>query len=203
MENNDYIYDLQDYMPLIIKTVSEVTGRYVELENSIELGVAMEKFITVQHHYDPMKGPFIPYVKKSIRNAVIDYLKSEQRHSYYSVEDYEILQADSSDVCKAAQLAMYEKELHKYKITFSKLALKAPVHQLTRERLVKLAKQLSTDKTVTSHVKEKKRLPITTISNNYDVSIKVVKSHKLYLLAILIAYMGEVDPVTQWIEEQC
>lgn len=203
MEKEMMNFQVSDYFPLIIKTVSEVTGRYVELENSIELSVALEKFVTVQSSYDPSKGPFLPYMKQAIRNAVIDYLKSENRRGTVSLDHMVDFQQENSDIYDAAQLKMYEKQLKKYGLTYEKLAEKAPIHYLTRKKLVSLAKSLSEDDEVVGHLRHKKRLPITMISTKYDMTVKVVKTHKLYIIALIVAYVEAIEPVVNWIEEQC
>ncbi len=203
MEIDQMNYQVSDYFPYIIKTVSEVTGRYVEVENSIELSIALEKFVGVQQYYDPEKGPFMPYVKKVMRNAIIDYMKSERTRSTVLLTDEMELPSKEGSVYDGAQLLIYEKELKKYAITFAKLADKAPVHKVTRSKLVGLAKTISSDEDVLSHVKSKKRLPIALISRRYDITEKVLKSHKLYLTALIIAYAESIEPVMNWIDEQC
>lgn len=203
MEIDQMNYQVSDYFPYIIKTVSEVTGRYVEVENSIELSIALEKFVDVQKYYDPEKGQFMPYVKKVMRNAIIDYMKSEKTKSTVLLTDEMKLPSKEGSVYDATQLLIYEKELKKYAITFRKLADKAPVHKVTRGKLILLAKTISTDLDVLKHIKSKKRLPITLICRRYDITEKVVKSHKLYLLAVIIAYAESIEPVIKWIDEQC
>ena len=202
MDIDQMNYQVSDYFPYIIKTVSQVTGRYVEVENSIELSIALEKFVGVQKYYDPEKGPFMPYVKKAMRNAIIDYMKSEKTKSTVTLSDEMVLPSKEGSVHDGAQLLIYEKELRKYAITFGQLADKAPVHKVTRNKLLTLAKKISNDQEVMRHIRTKKRLPITLISRRYDITVKVLKTHKLYLIAVIVAYAESIEPVTNWIDDQ-
>ena len=202
MEIDNMDYQVSDYFPYIIKTVSEVTGRYVEVENSIELSIALEKFVLAQKYYDPEKGPFMPFIKKVIRNAIIDYMKSEKTKSTVPLTEEMKIHSKDSSVYDSAQLQIYEKELKKYGITFRKLADRAPVHRVTRSKLLLLAKKIAIDEEVLSHIRSKKRLPITYISRRYDITEKVAKTHKIYLMAVIIAYADSIEPVVNWIDEQ-
>ena len=202
MDEKRPAYQLEDYFPYIIKVISDVTGRYVEVENSIELGIALEKFAIIQDSYDSSKGPFMPYLKKVIRNAVIDYTKSERGKKTWQLDPEMPLSSNTSDIHVTAQLRTYEQVLKKYKINFVQLSEKAPVHHLTRVKLIEIAKNLALDDEVVKHLSSKKRLPVTLIASKYDISMKVIKSHKMYLMAIMIAYVEGIDPVVDWIEAQ-
>ena len=130
-------------------------------------------------------------------------MKSEKTKSTVLLTEEMKLPSKDSSVYDGAQLLIYEKELKKYGITFRKLADKAPVHKVTRSKLVTLAKKTSTDEDVLIHIKSKKRLPITLISLRYDITVKVLKTHKLYIMALIIAYSESIEPVINWIDEQC
>lgn len=202
MDERRPAYTLEDYFPYIIKVISGVTGRYVEVENSIELGIALEKFASIEESYDVSKGPFMPYLKKVIKNALIDYMKSEKTKQTTHMDPDIPVAAKNSEVLVSAQLMAYEKALKTYRIDFVSLSEKAPVHQLTRKKLVEIARKIALDDEVVRHLTGKKRLPITMIASKYTVSLKVVKSHKIYLMAIVIAYVEGIDPVIDWIEAQ-
>lgn len=202
MKESVEAFALQDYFPFIIKTVSEVTGRYVEVENSIELSIALERFARIQLKYEPSRGPFLPYLKTAIRNALIDYMKSEHVRQTYPLDPDMQMVSKDSNVLDAAMIHEYERSLRKYKISFLELSKKTPVHHQTRNRLLKLGKQLATDPSVVAHLVQKKRLPITVIVDNYDTTVKIVKSHKIYLISIIIAYVEAIDPVMVWLDGQ-
>ncbi len=156
----DNIRNVEDYFPFIIETVSEVTGRYVETENSIELSIAMEKFIEADRSYDEEKGSFMTYLKVLIRNGVIDYLRKQNK----TIVDSDIVNdriGNESGVHEKAQLLRYEKLLRKYSVSFESLAVKGPKHKETRLRMVRLAKEMTKDNTVIHHLKRKE-----TSSNN-------------------------------------
>ena len=199
MANEQNIYTVEAYFPFIIKTVSEVTNRYVEVENSIELSIAMEKFYLANETYDDSKGSFLTYAKTLMRNAVIDYLRKQKSEDFLTHEDEMQLIDHSSSVHDQVALKLYEEELEPFHITFDKLIDHAPVHAVTRRNLIDLGKKLAEDPLVVQHLYEKKRLPISVIAKRYDVSEKVIKSHKLFLIAILVAFEKQVDIVIDWI----
>ena len=52
---------IEEYIPFIIKTISSLTNRYVESENSEEYSIGLEAFNEAIDRYEAKKGSFIAF----------------------------------------------------------------------------------------------------------------------------------------------
>lgn len=58
---------IQEYIPFIIKTISDKMNRYIESENSEEYSIGMEAFNEAIDKYDFSRGSFITFAdRKSV-----------------------------------------------------------------------------------------------------------------------------------------
>ena len=65
VENDINVNELiEKHMPFIIKSISDVTGRYVSCENDEELSVGMMGFHEAIERYDNEKGHFLSFAKR-------------------------------------------------------------------------------------------------------------------------------------------
>ena len=77
---------IQDHIPFIIKTVSDLTGRYVTLDDD-EMSIALLAFNEAIDKYDNTKGAFLAFARLVIRSRLLTYLQTEQvSHQILSLE---------------------------------------------------------------------------------------------------------------------
>ncbi|MEG0326111.1 MAG: sigma factor, partial [Cellulosilyticaceae bacterium] len=62
---------IEGYMPMIIKTISDTTGKYVSAENSEELSIGLMAFIEAIERYEEERGEFTSFAKLIIKSRVI------------------------------------------------------------------------------------------------------------------------------------
>lgn len=193
---------IAEHMPFIIKTVATFTGKYVEIENSEELSVAIEAFSFAMEKYVEGKGFFYAFAKKVITNKLIDEARKQSKIITIPLDEshegvYENFEADT---LFKQELKCYEEYLSHYQISYDQLILSAPKHKETRRTILELGKKLHEDEAIASIITKNKRLPITEISKQLDVSKKVLKTHKNMLVAIFIAYNKNITSIVSWIE---
>lgn len=203
--NFDPIDDfIAQHMPFIVKTVADYTNKYVEIENSEELSIAMEAFYYAIDKYEDNKGAFFPFAKKVIINKLIDQSRKTNKVITIQFEDRETdtYEYFEDDTILKSELQNYEHLLNGYGIDFDSLSKTAPKHLTTRDNIFSLGKLLSEQVEIIELLNKNKRLPITEISNRFGISKKIVKTHKNMIIAIILAYMNNVSTIIEWIEKK-
>lgn len=76
-------------MPLIIKTVSSITGRYVSVKNDDEFSIALMAFKEAVDKYDENKGIFSSFAKLVISSRVKNHLVRENIAKLDEDEEYD------------------------------------------------------------------------------------------------------------------
>lgn len=193
---------IADHMPFIIKTVADFTGKYVEVENSEELSIAIEAFSVAMDKYVEGKGIFYAFAKKVMVNKLIDEARKQSKIiSIPFDEAYEgAYEEFEEDTLIKEELKNYEEYLSEYFLSYDQLIDCAPKHKQTRKTILELGKKLHEDEDFAKLILKNKRLPITEIYNQLNVSKKVLKTHKNMIVAIFIAYNKNVSSIISWIE---
>ncbi|MDD2401339.1 MAG: sigma factor [Clostridia bacterium] len=192
---------IKKYMPFIISVTAEVTNKYVSVENSEELSISLEAFNEAIDRYESGKGNLLTYAKTVIKSRLIDYHR--KRRKVILLDDCNVIEEGYNmehDIHNKEELQKYEVILQSYGIGFEQLANCSIKHTKTRERITNLVKSISTDQEIEKAIKSTKRLPITLISKKYFISKSVVKAHKLFIKALLVAVYYQISSVLDWLE---
>lgn len=195
---------ISQHMPFIIKTVADYTNKYVEIENSEELSIALEAFYYAMDKYEDNKGAFFPFAKKVIINKLIDEFRKRNKVITLQLEEKEIATYEhfEEDTIFKNEIYSYESLLKEYGIDFDKLSKTAPKHMQTRMNLFEIGKELSEQEDIVDFLRKNKRIPITEISNRFNISKKVLKTHKSMIIAIIVAYINNISTIIQWIDNK-
>ena len=90
---------IEDYKPFIIKTVSRVTGKYVQIENSEEYSIGLIAFNEAIETFDEHKNPsFLNFCKQVIKRRIIDYIRKNKKTVKYIL--LHILKTTIETVCR-------------------------------------------------------------------------------------------------------
>ena len=198
VDNIDEFID--KHMPFVIKCVSDFTNRYVEMENSEELSIALEAFHQAIQTYQEDKGSFFSFARKVIHNKLVDYTRKNSKVVVLELKDQEYTTTFEENTILKHELEYYESVLLTYGISFEQLISKGPKHQETRKKIFALAKAISQKREFVQVLLNKNRLPITDISREYHISKRVIKSHKIMLMAVTLAYHNNIHCVIKWVE---
>lgn len=201
---------IQDYMAFIVKTVSSITGRYVSVENDDELSIALIAFKEAIDKYEESRGSFSAFAKLVISSRVKNYLIKENKNN--KVESIEALKEKGIDISEVAETVVEEsdelsKEIGKLKeeieafgFTFEDLVDEAPKHEDTRRNAIELSEKVSKEKSLTSFMYEKRRLPIKQISVKFSVTEKVIKRSKKFIISVVIIIDKNFRNLRLWIK---
>ncbi|HAX73492.1 MAG TPA: RNA polymerase subunit sigma [Firmicutes bacterium] len=197
---------IQDHIPFIIKTVSDVTGRYVTLEHD-EMSIGLLAFNEAIDKYDETKGAFLAFAKLVIKSRVLTYLKGDKisfkESSLDELSEAGIEFADTRTYTQ--QDLVHEIESLKHQIlqfgfNLEELADDCPKHKDTRIKGITLSKEISLNESILFKMYEKLRLPIKLISVEFVVSEKFLKGSKKFIITATIIFDKKYGSLLQWLE---
>lgn len=200
---------IEGYMPMIIKTISETTGKYVSAENSEELSIGLMAFVEAIERYEETRGEFTSFAKLIIKSRVINYLKKENKHqNVVSIDalkeqgidilDTYIEPAKSQDRLKE-ELDRLRQEIKLFGFGFDELVEEAPKHKDTRDYAINVSEKVSKEEAFTTFMYAKKRLPVTDISRKFSVTEKILKRSKKFIISVVIIFYKNLNSVKLWL----
>ncbi|HCW54065.1 MAG TPA: RNA polymerase subunit sigma [Clostridium sp.] len=201
---------IDSHMPFIIKSISDVTGRYVSCENDEELSVGMLAFSEAVERYDNEKGHFLSYAKLVISSRIKNYLKGENRHAHSSLEELldngiefkdEYLEQKEDNSILVEQIGKLKSEIELFGFSLDDLVNEAPKQQATRENAINLSQKISEEEEFVSFMYLKRRLPIKKIVLRFGVTEKVVKRSKKFIISVVIIINKNLSALKNWIRK--
>lgn len=209
-ENTDVNELIERHMPFIIKSISDVTGRYVSCENDEELSVGLLGFHEAIERYDNEKGHFLSYAKLVIGSRIKNYLKSENKHQHSSLEELldkgleikdEYLEEKDDNGILLEEINKLKNEISSFGFTLEDLANEAPKQQATRMNAISLSEKISNEEELTSFMYLKRRLPIKRIVLQFSVTEKVIKRSKKFIISVIIIFDKNLRALRNWIRK--
>jgi len=201
---------IEKHMPFIIKSISDVTGRYVSCENDEELSVGLLGFHEAIERYDNEKGHFLSFAKLVIGSRIKNYLKSENKHQHSSLEELldkgleikdEYLEQKEDNSIVIEEITRLKSEISSFGFTLEDLANEAPKQQATRKNAISLSEEISKEEEFTSFMYVKKRLPIKRIVLKFSVTEKVIKRSKKFIISVVIIIDKNFSVLKNWIRK--
>lgn len=204
---------INDYIPFIIKSVSNITNRYIESERSDEYIVGLEAFNEAIDKYDSSKGRFISFASLVIKSRVTDFLRKQDKYSVeilqYAPEEtlYGKAEADYyiSDITDSIALKDEIKEfadkLRDFGITFCDLVRESPKHKDTRLNALGIAHYIYSRNELKQELMCKKKLPITKLIKELNVSEKIIYKSKIFIIAAVLILDSSMDCLKGYISE--
>lgn len=209
-ENTSVNELIENHMPFIIKSISDVTGRYVSCENDEELSVGLLGFHEAIERYDNEKGHFLSFAKLVIGSRIKNYLKSENKHQHSSLEELldkgleikdEYLEQKEDNNILVEEITRLKTEISSFGFTLEDLVNEAPKQQATRKNAISLSEEISKDEEFTSFMYIKKRLPIKRIVLKFSVTEKVIKRSKKFIISVVIIIDKNFSILKNWIRK--
>lgn len=202
---------IEEYIPFIIKTVSSVTNRYIESENSEEYSVGLEAFNEAINKYESKSGNFISFAKIVISSRTKDYLRKIKKDSkvisinQFPKEEQENIQNNLKtqdfveSVVLKEEIKIFENKLKGFDITFDDLLKEAPKHNDTRINAINIARYIFENNSIKTELMEKKRIPNSKIIKDLNVTQKILKRSRKFIIAAVIILEGDSDLLKSYI----
>lgn len=204
---------IQDYIPFIVKTVSGVTNRYIEYENSDEYIIGLEGFNEAIDKYDFRKGKFISFASLVIKSRVTDYLRKQEKfdkellqclseEAVYNKSECDHKISDATDrIALRNEVEEFENLLKAYNITFGDLVKGSPKHKDTRQSALCIAQYIISKDELKQELLKKRRLPITKLINELNISEKLIYRSKSFIIAAVLVMDSNMDCLKGYIPE--
>ncbi|MEG0579759.1 MAG: RNA polymerase subunit sigma, partial [Niameybacter sp.] len=101
----------------------------------------------------------------------------------------------------AEEIHLLNSILQDFKFDLSTLSVESPKHQKTRDNAIEISKKVSQDKPLVDWMYIKKRLPISQISLKYQVTQKVLKGSKKFIITVTIILDKNLRNLKLWIRK--
>lgn len=200
---------IEDNIPFIIKTASSFLGRYISVENDEEYSIALIAFNEAIERYSEDRGNFWAFAKLVIESRLKNHLrkvaKQQQDSSIEEMTEVGVQIKDDTEVGKTSsdlkdEILAFRKELSLFDITLEMLVKESPKHKDTRERAIDLGYKISEDVPMVGKIYEKKRLPIKDVSRKFDITEKIIKRSKVFILSTTVLFFKKYSNLITWIK---
>ena len=198
------------YNLFIIRTASATSHKFVT-QHDDEYVIALRAFCDAVKHFDPeSQVSFEAYAKLVIKNRVIDYLKSESRHTgHLSLEDEmengrdvaDVESAEREEVTSATahEIGMLSEVLSTYGIVFSELPEVSPKHQKTREECGRAVAYLIQNPNLVADMRKNHCLPIKILQESCNIPRKTLERHRKYIVTATEVCLGDYPVLAEYL----
>ena len=205
---------IEKHIPFIISCISKFTGRYVSIENDDEYSIGMMAFVEAIEKYKESRGDFYTFSSLVIESRLKNFFEKENKHiKNKSIEDYKergtdlvdnLEDHDKDDLNREFtinEIKKLKEEIDDFGFGFEELVNEAPKHKDTREKAIDISEKSSREKDITDFMFVKKRLPIKNMSDRFDVSEKVIRKSKLFIITVIIILFRGYRNLKLWIKK--
>lgn len=208
---------IDEYKPFIASTVNDKLGRYVEYGRDDELSIGMLAFKEAIESYDRNKGKFLNFAKHVINLRLIDYYRKNSKYkkiillnSHDETENESIRNLEKNEAItkhindeineiRKYEIIDFKNELLKWNIEFSDLVKVSPKHKNLRKTYKEIAKVVAENKEILESLLATKRLPINKLTEIYGVHRKKIERGRIYIIALVIARIGDYEYIKEYI----
>jgi len=208
---------LEVYKPFIISCTQKISGRFLQYGSDDELTIAMMAFAKAVEKYLPANGDFLNFARTIIRSRVIDYYRSQYKHSKKivylqqqeeetddSVETQASLTAYSEEKAREERLLEIEtlkKKLELYDISFYELENAAPRNKQTKQVCSKIISFLHNDHKGKEYMLHSRMLPLSLIEKELGIKRKKFERHRKYIIAVLLIMSGDYPYLEEYVKD--
>ena len=195
---------VRQYLPFIRAEAAKIRRQAVTDQDD-EFSIAMMAFHEAVLAYQRIRGAFLPFAARAIRNRIIDFHRSERRHrgqlslDQPGDEDDRTLAetmdvgddpigAHTEAVAAKQELAHFAMELSRLGLSLTDIADNCPKQERTMAACHRALRYAKSDPELLEQAVTSGRLPITTLAANANVERKTLERHRKYMMAVLLAY---------------
>lgn len=201
---------IEENKKFIYNAAYKTCKRTLDWTNDEELSVALIAFNNACNSYSENKGNFFSYTAVIIKNSLIDFFRKSKNtpcllfddtsneidgDNYLdykvSITQYEI---DLENQKRAEEIALFTKELAKYKLSLNDLVKSSPSHVDTRSNLLNLALICSANEDILKYIKGKHLLPVSQIALLTGTRRKYIEKWRRYILTLILILSSDEYP---------
>lgn len=195
---------VRKFLPFIRSEAAKAVHRPIG-DSDDELSIAMLAFHEAVLAYERLRGAFLPFAARAIKNRIIDFHRSEQRHRgqlslHEKNEDDgrelgETLELGTDPIGRHTdrtaarqELAHFALGLSEFGLTLTDIADNCPKQTRTLAACHKALEFAKGDPVLLEQLLRTKKLPITSLAAGAGVERKTLERHRKYMMALLLAY---------------
>jgi RNA polymerase sigma factor len=202
---------IEEYIPFIVKTVSNKMNRYIEAENSEEYSIGIEAFNEAIDRYESSKGNFISFSKLVIQSRITDHMRRSSRHKSiipisqfdendrYRIEDKLGTDDFMESFIMKDEIREFEARLKEFDITFLDLVKEAPKQMNTRKNGIRIARYIVSHREVKEEFFRKKALPRSILIEELQTTVKILKKSRKFIIATALILDSDLDLLKSYI----
>lgn len=204
-EGNTAIDDVyEDIMPFCLRVCSRTCGRYINSSDE-EASIARVALIEAFEKYNPERGSILLYLGFVIKNRIIDYRRSEDRHSliplsalqrdekdHYEVIDDTTVEEIIEDLSRQQDIVRFKQVLNEYGITFEDLAKASPRQQKTLKASRQIARAIAESREITQYLQDKKMLPVRLLEKRMPINRKITDRYRKFIIASALIIIADI-----------
>lgn len=201
---------IRSYLPFINAEVSRFLNRFVSSSDD-ELSIGMMAFHEAILGYTSSKGTFLNYAALTIKSRLIDFQRSQSRHSGIlsfdqSIGDQEdstlhdVVASDIKDGEQEAHLQATKQEileltyvLKGFGLSLSDVADNSPKQERTLEKCKQVIRYARDNPEILEELHQTKKLPLKKLVDGSQVDRKTIERHRKYVLTMLIILSNGYD----------
>ena len=197
---------LAKYTPFILKIASNITGKYIDINNSDEYSIVLSAFNEAIDSYDLTKNyNFLLFSEHVIRKRLIDHMRKSKVNkeipfSYFEdesefLEKYVHSAHDRSfeDVEQIDEIIEYKETLKDFGISLEDLILNVPKHKDSRELCLRIASILANDEELFGLLNKYKNIPRNDLKKRAGVHGRTIGRHRKYIIAVCLILKSNLE----------
>lgn len=201
---------IESYKPFIKAETAKFLKRPTNDQDD-ELSIAMIAFYEAINQYSHLKGSFLNFASRMIRNRLIDYWRKIKRHTGLVELDAPIVNDEETTLidlvpeeknkteelihreATVAEIKELAQQMSEFNVSLSDVADKNPRQKRTLFACQKAVDTAIKDEKIMTQFFKNRKLPITRIAELSQVAKKTLERHRDYVIALLIIYSNGYD----------
>lgn len=189
------------YMPFIKSETARFINRPPQPEDD-ELSIAMFAFYEAIRSYSKLKGSFLSFAARQIKNRLIDNYRKEKRSKGLisldtpDEDDNELIDSisdsrdeyEENEIREATQAEIRElaAQMEDFGVSLSDVAENSPKQSRTLAACQKAVAYARSNPVILEEFLRTKRVPIAKLAEGTDTERKTLERHRRYLVAVLL-----------------
>jgi RNA polymerase sigma-I factor len=210
---------IRDYKPFILKVVSKTTGKFVDMESSEEFSIGLMAFNEAIECFDENKNSsFLKFAETVIKRRLIDYFRSNNKHSkvfpftYFEGEkdnssgsfEERYLKVEESTLFDSIEtreeIDLFVKKLGEFGISLRDLVESAPKHVDSKKLAIEIARTMAENAEISDKLEKTKKIPMKELMQLVSVNHKTVERNRKFIIAVYFILSSKLEVMKGYVE---
>ena len=192
---------IREYEFFILSSAANIAKHHVSKSDD-EWSIALMAFYDAIKSFDNKKGNFLSYAKLLIKSRLIDYFRSQGKHSDQIsidlVAEHELASEQQKTDAKY-EIEALEQTLKKYEISFSDLTESSPKAKKTKKACKTVIRFLLASSLLVADIQRTQMLPNKIIEEKTKVPRKIIERHRKYIVTAVEILTGDYPHLCEYL----